>query len=417
MNSPATALDEAAHTGTAKHALIIGGGIAGPTLAMALQRAGIESTIYEAYPTSGGGGAFLTVAVNGLDALRTIGLHGVVTKVGFPTGNIELVSCTGKRLGEVPIGGALPDGTVTQTVKRSDLYRVLYEEALRRGIRIEHGKRLVDAEPTANGGVVARFADGTRAMGDLLIGADGIHSRTRQIIDPSAPQPRHTGLGNIGGFTRTAAVSAKPGGYSMIFGKRAFFGYIGTPSGEVWWFANPPSVRELTRAELAALTSEQWKERLIALFAQDAGPAVEIIRSTAEILAATDQHDMPTVPRWWRGPMIIIGDAAHAASPSSGQGASMAIEDAVVLAKCLRDLPDTERAYAAFERLRRPRVERVVAFGARSSSNKAPGPIARRVRDLVLPIILKRFATASQDWLFGHHIDWDAPVHVDARAA
>ncbi|HKG26157.1 MAG TPA: FAD-dependent monooxygenase, partial [Thermomicrobiales bacterium] len=150
------------HTPTNK-ALIIGGGIAGPATAMALQRAGIDSVVYEAYDTSAGldAGAFLTVAVNGLDALRTLDAHEPVLDAGFPTRNIEFFSGTGKRLGEVPIGGTLPDGTATHTIKRADLYRVLHDEAIRRGIRIEHGKRLVDAETTPEGGVVARFGDGT----------------------------------------------------------------------------------------------------------------------------------------------------------------------------------------------------------------------------------------------------------------
>jgi 2-polyprenyl-6-methoxyphenol hydroxylase-like FAD-dependent oxidoreductase len=405
---------------TTQQALIIGGGIAGPVTAMALQRAGIQSTIYEAYPAGAdAAGAFLTVAVNGLDALRTLDLHRPLMDVGFPTWNIEFVSGTGKRLGEVPIGGTLPDGTPTHTMKRPDLYRVLYREAVRRGIRIEHGKRLLDAKPTSGGEVIAHFEDGTSAAGDLLIGADGIHSRTRRIIDAAAPAPRDIGLGNVGGFTRSPAVTAEPGAYVMLFGKRAFFGYIVSPSGEVWWFANPPNPRELPSTELAAMTSDQWKARLIALFADDAGPAVEIIRNTAaaEVLPTAGTYDMPRVPMWWRGPMIIIGDAAHAASPSSGQGASMAMEDAVVLAKCLRDLPDTAEAFGAFERIRRPRVERVVAFGARSSSGKAPGPVGRVVRDLMLPVVLRLVAKQSQDWLFGHHIDWDERINVKARAA
>jgi FAD-dependent urate hydroxylase len=115
--------------------------------------------------------------------------------------------------------------------------------------------------------------------------------------------------------------------------------------------------------------------------------------------------------------MNIIGDAAHAAAPNSGQGASMAIEDALVLAKCLRDSPDGASAYAAFEALRRPRVERVVAFGARSSNSKAPGPIVRAARDLVLPFILKQVAKQSQDWLYGHSIDWDVRIQTGWRAA
>ena len=389
-------------------ALIIGGGIAGPVTAVALQRAGIASVVYEAYPENAGtAGAFLTVAVNGLDALRALDLHRPVMDLGFSTRTIDLVSGTGKHLGTLPIGGVLPDGTTTHTIKRSDLYRALYEAARRRGIDVHHGKRLVDAEVAANGGVTARFEDGTRAAADLLIGADGIHSRVRRVIDPAAPDPRHLGLGNVGGFTRTAAVRTPAGAYVMTFGKRAFFGYVVHPSGEIWWFANPPSTQASGRGAQEALTSDQWKARLIDLFADDAGPTVDIIRSTTELVGGTDQYDLPKVPTWYRGPMIIIGDAAHAASPSSGQGASMAVEDAVVLAKCLRDLPEPAAAFTAFERLRRPRVERVVAFGARSSSNKAPGPVGRVIRDLLMPFFVKLIALQSQNWLFGYHIDWN----------
>jgi len=395
----------------ARKALIIGGGIAGPVTAMALQRAGIESVVYEAYETSAGldAGAFLTVAVNGLDALRTLDVHEPVLAAGFPTRNMEFYSGIGKRLGEIPIGGTLPDGTVTHTIKRADLYRVLHDEAVGRGIPIEHNRRLVDGGTMPDGGVVARFEDGTEAAGDLLVGADGIHSRTRRIIDPSAPEPRYTGLGNIGGFTREASVNAGQGIYAMVFGKRAFFGYTVSPSGEIWWFANPPEAREPDRAELAATTTEQWKERLTYLFADDATPAVEIIRATTGDLAGTNQYDMPSVPTWHRGPVVIIGDAAHAASPASGQGASMAIEDAVVLAKSLRDLPDIQQAFATYERLRRGRVERVVAHGARSSSGKAAGPVARVLRDLMLPVFLKRAAGSGEKslaWMYNHHVDW-----------
>ena len=115
---------------------------------------------------------------------------------------MEIQSGTGKHLGEVPNGGALPDGTVSQTLKRADLYRALRDEAVRRGVRIEYGKRLVDAEVTPDGGVVARFEDGTGAEGDLLIGADGIRSRTRRIIDPNAPGARYVPVLNIGGYAR-----------------------------------------------------------------------------------------------------------------------------------------------------------------------------------------------------------------------
>ena len=354
--------------------------------------------------------AFLTFASNGLDALRTIDAHHLVLSEGFPTPRMTIQSGSGKHLGDVPNGGTLPDGTVSQTLKRADLYRALRDEAVRRGARVEYGKRLVDAETTP-GGVVARFEDGTEAEGDLLIGADGIHSRTRRIIDPSAPGARYVPVLNIGGYARGVTVQAEPGTFRMVFGKRAFFGYAVHPSGEIWWFANPPRADEPTGAELAAIGTEQWREMLIDLFAEDDSPAVEIIRSTPGKLAGWATYDLPSVPTWHRGSMVIIGDAAHATAPSSGQGASMAIEDAVVLARCLRDLPDTGQAFAAYERLRRARVERIVAHGARTSNSKAAGPVARVLRDLMMPLILKRVASGdSLAWMHDYHIDWDAKV-------
>ena len=396
----------------AEKALIVGGGVAGPVTAMALRQAGIDSVVYEAY--AGGAddaGSFLTFASNGLDALRTIVAHHLVLAEGFPTPRMSIQSGSGKRLGDVPNGGTLPDGTVSQTLKRADLYRALRDEAVKRGTRVEYGKRLVGAETTPDGSVLARFEDGTEAEGDLLIGADGIHSRTRRIIDPSAPDTRYVPVLNIGGYARGVTVQAEPGTFRMVFGKRAFFGYAVHPSGEIWWFANPPRAAEPTRAELAAIGTEQWREILIDLFAGDDSPAVEIIRSTPGKLAGWATYDLPSVPIWYRGSMIIIGDAAHATAPSSGQGASMAIEDAVVLARCLRDLPNTQQAFAAYERLRRARVERIVAHGARTSNSKAAGPVARVLRDLMMPLILKRVASGdSLMWMHDYHIDWNEKV-------
>lgn len=111
--------------------------------------------------------------------------------------------------------------------------------------------------------------------------------------------------------------------------------------------------------------------------------------------------------------MVIIGDAAHAVSPSAGQGASMAIEDAITLAKCLRDIPDVPQALTRYETLRRNRVELVVAQGRRNGNGKTAGPIARIVRDLVMPIAMRRMFRDGHDpmgWIWNHHIDWHTPI-------
>ena len=117
--------------------------------------------------------------------------------------------------------------------------------------------------------------------------------------------------------------------------------------------------------------------------------------------------------------MALVGDAAHATSPSSGQGASMAVESAIQLARCLRDLPDHEAAFTAYESLRRERVERVIAAAARTNSDKAAGPVARVFRDLLFPLMMKTAFTPEKmfGWQHRYTIDWDAPVTATQPAA
>lgn len=394
-----------------KKAIVIGCGIGGPVVAVALQRAGIEVVVYEAYDRPADYvGSFLNTASNGLDVLHTLGAHTRVLAEGFATPRMVMWSRTGKRLGEVANGVRLADGTTSITIRRGLLHRALRDEALNRGIRIEQGKRLVDAAEDARG-IVARFEDGIEVTGDLLVGADGLNSQLRRIIDPDAPRPNYTGLLSMGGCARVTTVDPTPETFHMIFGKRAFFGYCVRPSGETYWFANLARRDELTRQELSAISPQTWKEQLLDLFADDTGPATEILQTTGEELAAYPIYDMPTVPTWHQGRIVLLGDAAHATSPSSGQGASLAIEDAVVLAKCLRDLPDTKQAFATYERLRRGRVEQVVKYSARISQTKSAGPIARWFRDLIMPFALKYFASPSAHaWLYGYHVDWNEQV-------
>ncbi len=401
------------HTRTA---LVIGGGIAGPVAAMALQRAGIEATVYEAHSHSADGkGTFLTVATNGIDALRAVGADKRALAAGFPTPGISLRSATGKNLGTAATGLALPDGTASHTLKRADLYQALYDEAVARDIVIKHGKRLVSAKPTADG-VRAVFEDGSGATGDVLIGADGVHSAVRKLIDPKAPALSYAGLINLGGYVRGVDVNAEPGSYTMIFGRRAFFGYVLAPGGEVWWFANVPRGDEPARGEVEAVPAEEWQRRLARLYSGDAGPAVKLVQaSDVGAMKASPIHSIPHLPTWHTSRMVVIGDAAHAPTPTSGQGASLSIEDAVILAQCLRDLRGPEQALLRFEALRRSRAEHIIKQAARINSGKVPGNVSRAVMSALFPIMMKLTANSKQFTApYRHHIDWDASVSTDA---
>ena len=202
----------------------------------------------------------------------------------------------------------------------------------------------------------------------------------------------------------------------MIFGARAFFGYAQAPDGEVWWFVNVPARSERSLRRLAQLGEDGRRAHLLELFADDAGPACALINEAAETMPLTPIHTVPRLSRWHRDRMIVIGDAAHAPSPTSGQGASLGIEDAAILAICLRDTDDAGAAFGRFERARRARVERIVKWASRINNNKAPGPVGRLIRDVTLPTILKLTADSkAHRQTFEHHIEWNDRL-VAARA-
>jgi len=389
-----------------KRALIIGCGIAGPVLAMFLKRAGLLPEIFEGRSApSDEAGAFLNLAPNGAAILRTLGIDEDVLGYGTPTTKILFQNHRAKRLGLNP--------EQTTLIKRGLLNRGLREAAVNAGVPLHFGKRLVDIEQR-NGKVKAVFEDGTSAEGDLIVGCDGIHSRTRRVAVPEAPDPSYTGIIDCGAFTRTSAAGAADGIMRMTFGLKGFFGYQVVPSGEVYWFENYPEDHEPDRDALDAIPQQQWRDRLLAMHGDDHHPVAEIIRSTEGPIGRWPIYDMQSIPRWQQGLICLIGDAAHATSPHVGQGASMAMEDAIVLAKCLRDVPDTRAAFATFENLRRERVERVVKEARRTGNQKAPsGAIGRAIRDLVLPFFLKMGVKATEP-VYSYRVDWTERVTADA---
>ncbi|WP_433262101.1 FAD-dependent oxidoreductase [Actinosynnema sp. CS-041913] len=386
-------------------ALVIGGGIGGPVAAMALRQAGIEATVFEAYDrTAEGVGGALSIAPNGLRALRVIGLDEAVRAIGTPITAMAMQSWTGKTL------GAFTSDPAQLLVWRQDLYRVLSEEAARRGVETVLGKRLVDAVSSPDG-VRARFADGSVARGDILIGADGIRSTVRGLVDPAAPRPRYAGLLGFGANVADTGLPSTRGRMNLVFGKRAFFGYQVLDDSSGGWFANLPRRTPVSAAEVRATGPAEWLDILRAAFADDRTPAVAMIdrASPDELVVTGPLEDIPSVPTWSRDRMVLVGDAAHATSPSSGQGASLAIESAVELARCLRDLPHPQ-AFRTYEGLRRERVERIIAMAARTNQNKAAGPVVRVIRDLVMPVAMKFGNPAKYTWQFDHSIDWESSL-------
>jgi hypothetical protein len=312
----------------------------------------------------------LNLASNGIDALRAIGADRGVLDAAFPTPRMVMWSGSGKRLGEVANGIALDDGTTSQTVQRGLLHRALREEASSRGIPIVRGKRLVAAEARGSG-VFAAFEDGTGVSAAMLVGADGLHSVSRRLIDRQAPSPHYTGLLSLGGRGVTRTIEPTPDTFHMIFGKRGFFGFTVRPSGEVYWFANLASA-ELPAGGSAAIGSRSGRSGcwLSSPATRPGGGDHQARRRmTSRRIHFSRCRRCDGAPERWSSSGRGTRHVAQL-----GQGASLAIEmpssSRNVFATC-----DVGDAFAIYEQLRRRRVERVVRYSARIGRTKSPGPI------------------------------------------
>jgi 2-polyprenyl-6-methoxyphenol hydroxylase-like FAD-dependent oxidoreductase len=185
----------------------------------------------------------------------------------------------------------------------------------------------------------------------------------------------------------------------MTFGRRAFFGHFVAPDGTVYWFSNVAS--EVAPKDGAG----DWKAILLEQHRGDPFPVELILEATEGGIGGWPIFDIPSLPRWHAGKVCLLGDSAHAISPSAGQGASLALEDALVLARSLRDAAP-EDAFARYQAERRPRVERLVAASRRIGDAKiSTSPIANWFRDRLLGFFVRMNARSSA-WWYAYDVEW-----------
>ncbi len=377
--------------------LIIGGGIAGSAAALALHKAGIEVAVYEAHPVSSqDGGAFLTLASNGMRALQQVDAATVVAQAGAPLTTMRICDGAGREIATAPIGDQNA-ATGYRYLTRARLCATLQQEVQRRGIPIRWGKRVIGVA-CRDRSVTASFDDGTHAHADVLIGADGLNSTIRKLIDPTAPAPRYVGQRVFYGSSTNPGIHSDPDHFQVVRGVAAF-GYIVTARNDIWWFARVID-DELGWSDLTPDATPRWRAELAALMRHEEAATTAIVQAARRILV-TNAYDLPDVSRWHRTGMLIIGDAAHAASPATGQGASMALEDAVILAKALRDQPGRDPAFATYERLRREPVQANIATSAAMSAQRAA----------TLPSPRSTPSPAAPAEVLDAQLDWNTPMH------
>jgi 2-polyprenyl-6-methoxyphenol hydroxylase-like FAD-dependent oxidoreductase len=387
-------------------ALIVGAGIAGPVLSIALRRAGFDTELYEARSaTHEEPGAFLTLAPNGVNALRALGLDDLLNRAGgFITYGIDFYNRRGRRIGELD-GTNDPElyGAGSVTLKKARLSAVLRREAIRTGVALRFDKRLEGLEPLPSG-VRAIFGDGTASDGDLLVGSDGLHSRTRELLVPDWPRPKYAGFTDCTGFSSLPLNG--PRIQHMTFGRRAFFGYVVDPSNEVYWRSSFAWPREPTPEERGTRTQKGWLVHLGDVHRRDPMPIPAILRATSAPIGLYGLYELTFLSTWHGDRVCLVGDAAHATPLYRAQGASLALEDAVYLAKCLRDAPTPARAFAVYQAQRKERVDRLSREGVRLADREPRNPLTSVLRAWTLPRTLKA-ARASSAVTYSYRIDWD----------
>jgi 2-polyprenyl-6-methoxyphenol hydroxylase-like FAD-dependent oxidoreductase len=325
--------------------LIVGAGIGGLATAMALQKAGFHAELYEKAPALCGIGAGISLWSNATAVLEKLGLlDEAVSKAGMYNA-LEVKSQRGELLMQSNVGGRR---TPAVCIHRADLIGLLERGCAPGSIHLN--KTFERFEQTENG-VTAFFECGETVECDVLIGADGINSRVRAQIKGDA-KPVYRGY-----VVWRAVVDINTNDFgiknpSETWGAGNRFGLVPMGKNRFYWYAtnNQPENTNLSPAER--------KARLTSIFRDWHTPLPQIIQATAaENILQNDCYDRPPSRGWSNGKVCLIGDAAHPTTPNMGQGGCLALEDALVLTKCLTAPSEPENAFREFENLRFARAK------------------------------------------------------------
>ncbi|RTQ90499.1 MULTISPECIES: FAD-dependent monooxygenase [Stenotrophomonas] len=309
---------------------ILGGGIAGLSAALALHRQGHSCRVYERRAGPSTMGAGVTLWPNAGFVLQELGLLEDIGAVGGRPTSVHRKDAVGDPLGGLNI--TLLDqmmGYPTHTILRRDLQAVLLDHVTRTGIQVMFGHRAVAIEQEDNGKAIARFDNGQCVRPDLVLGADGRMDSVARRFVAGDSRPIYQGFVNWIGVAQGRALVSEVG-IQDYWGAGDRFGCVAIRTDLVYWAA--AQARPLPTTTPAADMRDEVRD----LFAGWPEPVARLIEATpAHSVQRIAVHDLEPLHTWSRANVLLIGDAAHAPLPTSGQGACQALEDAWHLARCL----------------------------------------------------------------------------------
>ncbi|WP_344118431.1 FAD-dependent monooxygenase [Streptomyces blastmyceticus] len=361
----------------AKKAIVIGAGIGGLATAVALRKVGLDVEVHERATELKAAGSGLSVMSNAIAALDSIGIDLGLEKRGQVLESYHVRTARGRLIREFPFPGIISRlGVPSVLITRSDLQQALLAAA--EGIPIHLGATAREFETDeSTGGVRVRFEDGSETEGDVLIGADGFNSVVRrQLVGPGESSK------DSGYIVWLAIVPFEhprftPGSVTHYWGSGKRFGLVDMGGGRLYWWGTK---------NMPASQSRDWrggKSEVLRSYAGWADEVQKAIRVTPEeSIIAVPSRDRPFLERWGKGPVTLLGDAAHPMLTSLGQGSGMAIEDAAVLARVLGSADDLTRGLRRYEDERRERARGMVAASRGISDfEQSENPIRRPMRD------------------------------------
>ena len=379
------------------HAVVIGGGIAGLTSAIALRQGGWTVAVLEAADDFSEIGAGFGMTANGLTALGTIGLADAAFAASHPLTMSGIRNASGRALMRFDTSASYAGSLRIFGMQRRALHALLLDAAS--GIDLRHSVRVTDVEVGEPGGALARVTyklagSASTIEADLVVGADGINSFVRSVIAPDTVI-RYSGMSSWRGIADERTVVDDS--FAITWGPDAEFGALRTDSEHVYWYGYV----ELPRGTKYA----DEKQAALDRFAGWSSPVLELIERTPA--AAVMRHDVYSLARparhYARGRAVLVGDSAHAMLPTMGQGVNLALEDAATLGRLLGEAsaPGVESALRAYDRLRHLRTasihRRSQLAGAFGSHLKSP--TLRAIRDRLVGLTPRSLAASASSAL------------------
>lgn len=384
-----------------RRVVVVGAGIGGLAAATGLHKVGWDPTVLERSASAAGVGAGVSLWSNALTALDRLGVGEPIRAAGALEGGGGLRKPDGRWLSRSS-AEALNDraGVSLLMIHRARLHGELLAAlpggTVRTGTVVTHVRERGDEAVVGYDG-----PDGAGELtADLVIGADGLHSTVRGLMWPAAPAPSYAG------FTAWRGITDRPqditGEAAETWGEGAEFGAAPLPDGRVYWFGTatlPAGTRFADEHAEALRRFGQWHSTV---------PAVLRATSPAGVLRHDVYHHLRPLPQFVRGRLVLLGDAAHAMTPNLGQGACLALEDAVELAAALSTADgDIAGALYAYDHRRRPRGERIIKLSAQLGRMIQTSGRARvALRDLLVRATPERMAMAS----LARVTAWTAPT-------